>query len=1269
MGYLQHYKRKQHETILDLKRDAITKTTGHTPVMVRIPLKNQTHAITCTCCLSVFTHMNALLDSTCQGASSRAQHLAQKARWWKFARETASDQLGDVVRIWKLSLSEVRFMEKKARNHGLCNVPSLTRQCWFRDLTEEGIHPHPGPSGRPFHGVSLNVNGAERAWQAAQHYLQQKVDFLCLQEVMLTPHKANALMRMAHHHKYHAHFEIGEKRTNAHGQHYWSGGVAVFVPFRHPTRLVATWHCSEAQLVHLDVCNVQLLGVYVRPGCKDPEYIWNHLHETLTSIRGRHWMMLGDWNVTPDENPLASLGHQAQVHAVLDTNGTWEATRWNGSRAIDYALANHWTGRVCFDSSAWADHKAVSFVSNHGFGSGRPPGPCPVSFQKPVQFQCPAGFDPCAWKQALANVWDQCPPPDMEADPETQWVTFNAVAAHAHEQAIELLTKGSCQVVTTTDNLQSHEKARKGCGPKFACFNDTPKACVNFSMRKLRRDLGRLKEAQRQTEQGRFDEAHACCCKVWARRPWLNQVPLTDAIATLNVELLAAEKADRIKSLQKWRDKTRTCTAYRHKWVKDSGIACPIQVKDEQTGRLASHPADVVEVLRQFWSRIWYRAEVSVETAFNAWSAVIGPSDLPDKVPWIPFTAHELAQQAKRMQSSSAGLDGWAGDELACWPTSAWFQYASSANSWFEKGQFPAAWCQLRQVHLPKENVQYKEHCPVEKLRPIVIETALWRVLASAWVRREETQKWVQAWAPIEAFGGIPERSVEDALAKFHTEFKQHSTSAVVSLDLAKCFDHVSAPLALKCLQKLGMPEPMIFACQHVWGQQIRFLQYRGCTSVTPSQVSNSLPQGDALSVIALLAILSMPTLDLRRRAEQDGEHVSMITFIDDRSFLTHNADFAMTMINRWMCWSSDLGLVENHHKICLVAQTAAAKATMLANGAQENWFVPSARILGVDFEYSRSPGLATAIARVNETLCRIKKASFLNVKAKLKLEALAYVALPKATWGCWFFVNLQQWAILQTAINKCMNFWRSPANPALTALLAGHPTQAKMRAILGSISALYRTVAKGHGPQWYLRPKLHTWQQTIAHHLQKLGWMNTGPWTWTHNDCGDIDMSNMQGKDETMHRIRESWRRQLFCKWLTSHRRELQNFPNLVYEEKRIFAVRKAYQQNCVHARAVLTGAAVSDACFKVMCQDDLENYCVHCNDQVIPSWHHACWECAAFSESRPSIPSDEVQKRLGWPLTISRKGNSWFLSREDKQILQHMALVRAQLLSARYD
>ena len=51
--------------------------------------------------------------------------------------------------------------------------------------------------------------------------------------------------------------------------------------------------------------------------------------------------------------------------------------------------------------------------------------------------------------------------------------------------------------------------------------------------------------------------------------------------------------------------------------------------------------------------------------------------------------------------------------------------------------------------------------------------------------------------------------------------------------------------------------------CQHVWGQQKRYLQYRGCVNETPSCVSKLLPQGDALSVVALLAVHSMPTLDI----------------------------------------------------------------------------------------------------------------------------------------------------------------------------------------------------------------------------------------------------------------------------------------------------------------------------------------------------------------------------------------------------------------------
>ena len=133
------------------------------------------------------------------------------------------------------------------------------------------------------------MNGAERAWKAAQHYTQQKVDFLCLQEVKLTPEKANSFMCMApvwptNIILQYVRFELGERKTNAQGRMFWPSGIAVFVPFRHPTRLAATWWRSEAQFVRVDVCNVQLVCVYVRPNCRDPEKVWNNLHDGMRPL-------------------------------------------------------------------------------------------------------------------------------------------------------------------------------------------------------------------------------------------------------------------------------------------------------------------------------------------------------------------------------------------------------------------------------------------------------------------------------------------------------------------------------------------------------------------------------------------------------------------------------------------------------------------------------------------------------------------------------------------------------------------------------------------------------------------------------------------------------------------------------------------------------------------------------------------------------------------------------------------------------------------------
>ena len=1177
-------------------------------------------------------------------------HLAQKARWWKFARENHSSHLGPAVLAWNLTQQECRYVEKCASKIGLSQVPKLEDQAWFADLTEEGIEPNPGPS---FQGVTLNCNGGERAWLAAQHYMDLGFDFICLQELNYSLQKTHSFMRMAHNRKYHAHVASGDPKTNIAGRQHWHGGVTILTPFRHPTRLIETWHTEDAQLVHVEVCKVHVLGVYCRPACLDPETMWNKFHETLQSLKCRHWVMLGDWNVEPTENPLLNLGHNAKIRAVKTSDYDWCPTRWNGTRCIDYCLANHWICQPSFDSVAWADHRAVKFEGAFKTKTCDPSMSCDAkTWKKPKTFSCPNGYTLDDWRNALETAWKTCPEvPAGTAD--QQWETFNKMASFVHIHAEKILRHEPLDPVLDLAAFLDTPHVSKGQKPRFGCFNYTPKACANFKMRKLRRDLGRLHEAQRAPS----EDANKLICKVRGRRPQLCDMSLPDSIRALEAELIRAEHDSREQANQKWRDNMCSHLQRRNAWIKDSGFTCPVQVK--YNGNTASHPADAIETLRDFWNQIWHRPVVQTQSAYEAWTAVIQPGEELEALPWTPFCGVELSAQAQRMKHGAAGLDGWTGDELSCWPMCAWEQYARLANEWFESQCFPRQWCDFRQIHIPKQALHSKPHCPADKLRPIVVESALWRVLASVWVRRTATQAWVQNWVPSQAFGGIKQRSVEKALAEFHTQFEQPETAAVVNLDLAKCFDNVSVDLALKCLNRLGMPAPMITACEHIWKHQRRFLQYRRCTSTDPAIVENSLPQGDALSVLALLALLSMPTRDIQRRAENNGWAVKMITFVDDRSFLCQNASQAMTMIRQWDQWSQTLGLVENEDKIRVVVHKPQVQQDMLALGARKEWFEETTRILGIDFDYRAAPECPTALARVHTCRERIQRIAVLPLGQHVKMECVRSVALPLASWGCWFFLNMKTWHDLQKEVRKCLGLWHSPASRELFSILSGHQLDAAMSAIHSSISTLYRVVSSGSGPQWHRLPRLHTWQQCVNRQLAKCGWNIQESWVWRHPTCGQINMLNGDDMGAAMHRFRESWRRSLFEKWTRSQRRELSHLhaENFVYNQYRIELVRKTYKKGDAHVRAVLTAGAVSDACYAITLNQEPENHCNHCNAAVVPTWYHACWECEAFADGRPELPSDPLQLRLGWNLP----------SPADESIIVHMARVRKHLLSNR--
>ena len=127
----------------------------------------------------------------------------------------------------------------------------------------------------------------------------------------------------------------------------------------------------------------------------------------------------------------------------------------------------------------------------------------------------------------------------------------------------------------------------------------------------------------------------------------------------------------------------------------------------------------------------------------------------------------------------------------------------------------------------------------------------------------------------------------------------------------AKCFDHVNPKLVLLHLRLHQWPNEMLSLLQHVWFQQKRFLQLGRCTLTEPILVQTSLPQGDPVSPLGLLLVLSDAISDISAACPT----VSMATFLDDRVLVADSVNALLQARRRWTHWSNRMGLIENHHK------------------------------------------------------------------------------------------------------------------------------------------------------------------------------------------------------------------------------------------------------------------------------------------------------------------------------------------------------------------
>lgn len=257
-----------------------------------------------------------------------------------------------------------------------------------------------------------------------------------------------------------------------------------------------------------------------------------------------------------------------------------------------------------------------------------------------------------------------------------------------------------------------------------------------------------------------------------------------------------------------------------------------------------------------FWNPMWQRDSTLEASSSAPWESTLRevldqvPAQPPISLQWDdPETVHLTIS---RMKSHKApGVDGWRAQELKMLPWSAISHLANIFSSiWptqFTPEQVLARTILLAKIPLPET---------FSDGRPITILGYIPR-LASKMIADQLLHSWGQSWDPRIA-GGLPFRAVKDItiqqqymLEKAHLT---HTPYGAFTLDLVKAFNLIPRQIASSLLIHFGASGEAIGFWIRSLNNMGRFLQIRQACG-TPSLSTTGAPEGDALSVCAMLVI------------------------------------------------------------------------------------------------------------------------------------------------------------------------------------------------------------------------------------------------------------------------------------------------------------------------------------------------------------------------------------------------------------------------------
>ena len=454
------------------------------------------------------------------------------------------------------------------------------------------------------------------------------------------------------------------------------------------------------------------------------------------------------------------------------------------------------------------------------------------------------------------------------------------------------------------------------------------------------------------------------------------------------------------------------------------------------------------------------------------------------------------------------------------WSLDMWKCYHELLHRWARRGVWPCSWQHIQQIHIrKKEDVYEGEAVPPTDMRPISVQSILVRIVASAFTSQKEVRNWAISKVPACCHGSLAARDVATAWSVL-SETIEHK-KIIASLDFEKCFDHAWPKLALAILRRKGLSPVWCGMLSHIWEGQRRWLQLGRDTATTPAHVSGSLPQGDALSPLALILLLADDAAAVAIR-----DQVTMSMYVDDRAVCSTSASSVIQAVRAWNRASNRLGLKENEEKTNFVCFSTQQKHDLIAQGVSPHNIQSQARILGVDVMTNSTDVPQTMMARCQKGF---------GIRARL-----AFCPIVR--------------------LYRCLSRGHPMGSAPLRAILEGRRTDPQF--------GLFNVRANNdRSLHWQISPSKFGWQNAITKGLHAYGWRNTGPWIFEHPAEGTSCI--LQHQDAT-HKIKESRRRRNFQNPLKQNRRDSRALSNQLYHPLSCQLARTLYEGSGNHGRAV---------------------------------------------------------------------------------------------------